>query len=62
VRSGCSVGRVVQTEKLVVLRRAWAAKGNPPCDHPIVDREYYLGGDTGDYACTVCGACPVERR
>jgi hypothetical protein len=47
--------------KLVDLRNQWEAKGNPPCDHPTVDKEYDLGGQTGDLACTVCGECPVER-
>lgn len=45
----------MQMSKAEQLRRAWAEKGNPPCEHPQLDREYYLGADTGDYVCTTCG-------
>lgn len=34
------------------LRDAW---GEKPCDHPKLEREYYLGVSTGDYVCTQCG-------
>lgn len=37
------------------LQEEWERKGNPPCDHPTIDKEYYLGSATGDYVCTVCG-------
>ena len=33
------------------LRKEWASKGNPPCDHPGVDKEYSRGSDTGDEVC-----------
>jgi hypothetical protein len=46
---------MVQMSKLTQLREAWEAKGNPPCDHPKVDKEYHLGMQTGDKACLVCG-------
>ena len=46
----------MQIEEAAALRRAWKAKGNPPCEHPEVDREYYLGANTGDHVCTTCGA------
>jgi len=26
-----------------------------PCQHPKLDKEYYLGAQTGDYVCTKCG-------
>ena len=29
--------------------------GNKPCKHPKLEKEYYLGADTGDYVCTTCG-------
>lgn len=51
----------IQMKELRRLRDAWAAKGDPPCDHQEVDKEYDLGGQTGDYGCAVCGECPVER-
>ena len=44
----------MQMEKAAKLRRRWTAKGNPPCSHPRLDKEYYLGADTGDYVCTTC--------
>lgn len=47
---------MVQVSKVSDLLAAWEAKGNPPCDHPSIDREYYLGSHTGDDACLVCGA------
>ena len=37
------------------LRKVWEAKGNPPCDHPSVDRELRGGYDTGNKVCLVCG-------
>lgn len=45
----------MQMEKAAQLRKLWKAKGNPPCNHPDLDKEYYLGADTGDYVCTTCG-------
>ena len=50
----------MQMRKAAALRDAWARKGNPPCEHPDLDREYDLGSNTGDYVCTVCGA--ANRR
>lgn len=44
------------------LRDKW---GNRKCDHPDFDREYDLGGSTGDYNCTQCGQsfmkCDVDK-
>jgi hypothetical protein len=37
------------------LRNAWEEKGNPPCAHDELEKEYYLGAATGDYICTRCG-------
>ena len=45
----------MQIWEVAALRRAWERKGNPPCQHPELDREYYLGANTGDYVCTTCG-------
>ena len=45
----------MQAKKAARLRRLWMDKGNPPCDHPELDKEYYLGAQTGDYVCTTCG-------
>ena len=42
-------------QKIAKLREDWIAKGDPPCDHPKVDTEYYLGSQTGDEACMLCG-------
>ena len=46
----------MQSSKAAQLRQAWEAKGNPTCAHPHVEKEYDLGADTGDEACTTCGA------
>lgn len=45
----------MQMKKAAELRKAWAEKGNPPCAHPRLDKEYDLGSDTGDVVCTTCG-------
>ena len=42
----------MQAAKARELRKEW---GDKPCDHPDVDKEYYLGAQTGDYVCTQCG-------
>jgi hypothetical protein len=34
------------------LRDAW---GEKPCDHKQIDKEYYLGADTMDFVCIICG-------
>ena len=45
----------MQMDDAAELRRKWKAKGDPPCDHPHLDKEYYLGTQTMDYVCTRCG-------
>ncbi|MER7507096.1 hypothetical protein ABTX82_01905 [Streptomyces lavendulae] len=52
----------MQMDDAIRLRREWAAKGNPPCDHPETDKEYDRGGDTGDRVCTTCGRCFLNGR
>jgi hypothetical protein len=42
----------MQHEKALKLMKEW---GNKPCNHPNVEKEYYLGTDTGDKVCTQCG-------
>jgi hypothetical protein len=42
----------MQMEKAKRLREQW---GDKPCDNPRFDKEYYLGADTGDKVCTICG-------
>ena len=44
------------------LQRAWVAKGNPPCDHPEVERESIRGMNTGDEVCTTCGETGPRGR
>jgi hypothetical protein len=51
----------MQVKDAEELRRAWEDKGNPPCAHVRISKEYYLGADTGDYACVKCGATGVGR-
>ena len=45
----------MQMSDATALREAWKKKGDPPCDHPGTDREYYLASHTGDDICTTCG-------
>jgi hypothetical protein len=46
---------VVQESKLASLRKTWAQKGNPACDHPHRERVHYLGSGTRDLGCVICG-------
>lgn len=45
----------MQTSEAEQLQKEWAAKGSPPCDHPSLEREFYLGSRTGDKVCRTCG-------
>lgn len=45
----------MQMQEAQRLRDEWERKGNPPCNHERVEKEYYLGTDTGDKVCSVCG-------
>lgn len=45
----------MQIKGVQELQREWKEKGNPPCNHPNIDKEYYLGAQTGDYYCVICG-------
>ncbi len=46
---------MVQMREVPRIRQAWIDKGDPPCDHPRIDKEYDLGGDTGDRVFLDCG-------
>lgn len=52
----------MQMTKALRLREDWKKKGDPPCDHPIIDREYYLSSHTGDSVCTTCGRIVDESE
>ena len=43
------------TDEALRLRQDWAMKGNPPCNHHVIDSEYYWGKYTGSFVCTTCG-------
>lgn len=34
------------------LKEAW---GDKPCDHPLLEKEYYAGAFLVTYVCTQCG-------
>lgn len=36
--------------------------GNKPCDHPNIEKEYYLGSQTGDFICSQCGKVFSNRE
>lgn len=42
----------MQMKEAARLRERW---GDKPCDHPRVEREYYLGSHIGDEVCAQCG-------
>ena len=33
----------MQSDEAQELREAWKKKGNPPCKHEKLEKEYYLG-------------------
>lgn len=37
--------------------------GDKPCNHPNIEKEYYLGAQTGDVMCSQCGKgfCSKEQ-
>jgi len=45
----------MQYEDAKYLRQKWKDNGNKVCTHPSIEKEYYLGAQTGDYVCTTCG-------
>jgi hypothetical protein len=45
----------MQMDSAQKLRDGWEKSGNRPCEHKKVEKEYYLGSDTGDKVCTTCG-------
>lgn len=46
---------MVQMNQVARIRRQWEQAGRPACAHKELDREYYLGSNTGDYVCVTCG-------
>jgi hypothetical protein len=42
----------MKADEAAELRENW---GDKPCNHDHVEKEYYLGAQTGDYVCTTCG-------
>lgn len=49
----------IQNSKAREIAANWKRKKekNPElkCEHKNLEKEYYLGTDTGDYVCTECG-------
>lgn len=41
----------MQLEEAIRLRR----RNQKDCSHPDIEKEYYLGGQTGDFVFTQCG-------
>lgn len=52
----------MQATKAAELRKFWAEKGNPPCDHQRIEKEYYQSMQTGDYVCIICGEARWGRE
>ena len=42
----------MQHEAAKILREDW---GDKHCDHPSLEKEYFLGTDTMDFVCSTCG-------
>lgn len=49
----------MQAIKAAKKSREW---GDKSCNHPKIEKEYYLGADTGDYVCTTCGLAMPENE
>lgn len=49
----------MQSNDAAYLRKKWE---NKPCSHPSFDKEYILGGQTGDYVCETCGETFMESQ
>jgi len=45
----------MKIERAAELESNWKARGNPPCEHPSYEDEYYFRCFTGR-VCTTCGA------
>ena len=44
------------------LRKAWAEKGSPHCDHNDIEREMHSIYNThSDYVCNTCGKAHTSR-
>lgn len=48
----------MQSRDALKLQKEW---GNKPCKHPRLDKEYFGGADTGDWACVTCGEARMGR-
>lgn len=48
----------IQAKDALELSRRWGGK---PCNHPNLEKEYYLGTATGDWVCTQCGEAGPGR-
>lgn len=42
----------MQLDDAIALRAQW---GDKPCDHPSVEKEYSIGGFSGEHVCSQCG-------
>jgi len=48
----------IQYKEAMQLQKLW---GDKPCNHTNLEKEYYLGIATGDWACTQCGEAGPGR-
>jgi hypothetical protein len=39
----------------VVAQKVKEQWGDKPCDHPVLEKEYYTGAFLTNYVCTQCG-------
>jgi hypothetical protein len=55
----------VQNDEAKKLAAEWSARvAKDPslvCHHPLIVREFFLGGDTGDKVCTTCGLAATRN-
>jgi len=52
----------MHAEQVKRLKKDWAAKGGPPCEHPLIEKVRQEGAETGHKACVICGAFALDAK
>ena len=53
--SPCQTEHMVQMAEVAQIVQRWHHEGQPYCEHPQADAEFYLSSRTDDLACMTCG-------
>jgi hypothetical protein len=52
----------MQSSRSERLRETWWLQGNKPCEHPRIEREYYIFSLSGLHCCTTCGLSQTKAE